>query len=78
MKLVQRKGSYKQLLDEVFVISRLVRIILSALLLVPFSARSLTLVPRSLLLNHTITLAMQATQFPNGFCRNSLPKDCYF
>ena len=34
---------------------------LPALLLVPFVARSLTLVPRSLLLNHTETLATQAT-----------------
>ena len=34
---------------------------LSALLLVPFFARSLTLVPRSLLLNRTKTLATQAS-----------------
>ena len=35
---------------------------LSALLLAPFFARSLTLVPRSLLLNRTETLATQATR----------------
>ena len=34
---------------------------LPALLLAPFFARSLTLVPRSLLLNRTETLATQAT-----------------
>ena len=33
----------------------------AALLLAPFFARSLTLVPRSLLLNRTETLATQAT-----------------
>ena len=36
---------------------------LPTLLLVPFFARSLTLVPRSLLLNHTETLATQAKSF---------------
>ena len=36
--------------------------ILPALLLAPFSARSLTLVPCSLLLNRTETLATQATR----------------
>ena len=35
---------------------------LPALLLAPFLARSLTLVPRSLLLNRTETLATQATK----------------
>ena len=35
---------------------------LPALLLTPFFARSLTLVPRSLLLNRTETLATQATR----------------
>ena len=36
---------------------------LPALLLAPFFARSLTLVPRSLLLNRTETLATQAREF---------------
>ena len=37
---------------------------LPALLLAPFFARSLTLVPRSLLLNRREALATQATKFP--------------
>ena len=37
-----------------------------ALLLPPFFARSLTLVPRSLLLNRTETLATQATADPDA------------
>ena len=37
-----------------------------ALLLAPFFARSLTLVPRSLLLNRTETLATQATADPDA------------
>ena len=37
---------------------------LPALLLTPFFARSLTLLPRSLLLNHTETLATQASLRP--------------
>ena len=39
---------------------------LLALLLAPFFARSLTLDPRSLLLNHTETLATQANGRPPG------------
>ena len=37
-----------------------------ALLLTPFFARSLTLVPRSLLLNRTESLAMQAIADPDA------------
>ena len=39
---------------------------LPALLLAPFFARCLTLVPRSLLLNRTETLATQAKDFVNA------------
>ena len=43
---------------------------LPTLLLAPFFARSLTLVPRSLLLNHTETLATQANhpKIATGLC----------
>ena len=46
---------------------------LPALLLAPFFARSLTLVPRSLLLNRTETLATQATKFPARLPRSREP-----
>ena len=43
---------------------------LPALLLAPFFARSLTLVPRSLLLNRTETLATQAKGYLKRSCGN--------